>query len=360
MMLYWLQQTGHRPIALMGGGTTRVGDPSGKDESRRLLTDDAINENLKGIRAVFDKFLKFDNSGGNAVMANNADWLNTLNYIDFLRDIGRHFSINRMLAFDSVKLRLERQQELSFLEFNYMILQAYDFVELHRRHGCVLQMGGSDQWGNIVNGIDLGRRLHNAQLFALTSPLITTSSGAKMGKTAAGAVWLDPRMTSQNDFWQYWRNAEDADVIRFLKLFTKLPLDEIDRLAKLQGQEINEAKKILATQVTALIYDEKIAKGIEDSARVTFEEGGLGASLPTVEVPRAELKAGIGVRAAFIKAGLAASNGEVRRAIANNAIMVNDVRVTNEMAAITETDVTSDGAIKLSLGRKRHVLLKPV
>jgi tyrosyl-tRNA synthetase len=360
MMLYWLQQTGHRPIALMGGGTTRVGDPSGKDESRRLLTDDAINENLKGIRAVFDKFLKFDNSGGNAVMANNADWLNTLNYIDFLRDIGRHFSINRMLAFDSVKLRLERQQELSFLEFNYMILQAYDFVELHRRHGCVLQMGGSDQWGNIVNGIDLGRRLHNAQLFALTSPLITTSSGAKMGKTAAGAVWLDPRMTSQNDFWQYWRNVEDADVIRFLKLFTKLPLDEIDRLAKLQGQEINEAKKILATQVTALIYDEKIAKGIEDSARVTFEEGGLGASLPTVEVPRAELKAGIGVRAAFIKAGLAASNGEVRRAIANNAIMINDVRVTNEMAAITEIDVTSDGAIKLSLGRKRHVLLKPV
>jgi tyrosyl-tRNA synthetase len=360
MMLYWLQQTGHRPIALMGGGTTRVGDPSGKDESRRLLTDDAINENLKGIRAVFDKFLKFDNSDGNAAMANNADWLNRLNYIDFLRDIGRHFSINRMLAFDSVKLRLERQQELSFLEFNYMILQAYDFVELHRRHGCVLQMGGSDQWGNIVNGIDLGRRLHNAQLFALTSPLITTSSGAKMGKTAAGAVWLDPRMTSQNDFWQYWRNVEDADVIRFLKLFTKLPLDEIDRLAKLQGQEINEAKKILATQVTALIYDEKIAKGIEDSARVTFEEGGLGASLPTVEVPRAELKAGIGVRAAFIKAGLAASNGEVRRAIANNAIMINDVRVTNEMAAITEIDVTSDGAIKLSLGRKRHVLLKPV
>ena len=233
MMLYWLQQTGHRPIALMGGGTTRVGDPSGKDESRRLLTDEMIDENLKGIRAIFGKFLKFENAGGNAVMANNADWLNTLNYIDFLRDVGRHFSINRMLAFDSVKLRLERQQELSFLEFNYMILQAYDFVELYRRYGCVLQMGGSDQWGNIVNGIDLGRRLHNAQLFALTAPLITTSSGAKMGKTAAGAVWLNADLVSPYEYWQYWRNTEDADVERFLKLFTVLPLDEIARLAAL-------------------------------------------------------------------------------------------------------------------------------
>ena len=236
MMLYWLQQTGHRPIALMGGGTTRVGDPSGKDESRRLLTDELINENLRGIRAVFAKFLKFESDGGSAIMANNADWLNTLNYIDFLRDVGRHFSVNRMLAFDSVKLQLERQQELSFLEFNYMILQAYDFVELYRRHGCVLQMGGSDQWGNIISGIDLGRRLHNAQLFALTSPLITTSSGAKMGKTAAGAVWLDPKVTSQYDFWQYWRNVEDADVSRFLKLFTTLPLEEIQRLSLLRDR----------------------------------------------------------------------------------------------------------------------------
>ena len=360
MLLYWLQQTGHRPIALMGGGTTRVGDPSGKDESRRLLTDEAINENLKGIRAIFDKFLKFESHGGNAVMANNADWLNALNYIDFLRDVGRHFSINRMLAFDSVKLRLERQQELSFLEFNYMILQAYDFVELHRRHGCVLQMGGSDQWGNIVNGIDLGRRLHNAQLFALTSPLITTSSGAKMGKTAAGTVWLDPRMTSQHDFWQYWRNVDDADVPHFLKLFTTLPLDEIDRLAALRDREINEAKKILATEATTLVYkDPVIAKAIEESARTTFEEGGLGASLPTVQLPRAEFHAGIGVLTAFVKAGLAASNGEVRRAIANNAIMINDVRVTSEKAAIGEADLTADGVVKLSLGRKRHVLLKP-
>jgi tyrosyl-tRNA synthetase len=360
MMLYWLQQTGHKPIALMGGGTTRVGDPSGKDESRRLLTDDIINENLKGIRAVFSKFLKFTDAGGTAIMANNADWLNGLNYIDFLRDIGRYFSINRMLAFDSVKLRLERQQELSFLEFNYMILQAYDFVELYRRHGCVLQMGGSDQWGNIVNGIDLGRRLHNAQLFALTSPLITTSSGAKMGKTAAGAVWLNADQVSPYDYWQYWRNTEDADVGRFLKLFTVLPLDEIDRLAALKGAEINEAKKVLATEATALVHGRTAAEQSAATARTTFEEGGLGAGLPSFDLPRAELQAGVGVLTTFVKAGLAASNGEARRAIANNAVMVNDVRVTNDKATIGEADVTADGVVKLSLGRKRHVLLKPV
>jgi tyrosyl-tRNA synthetase len=360
MMLYWMQQTGHRPIALMGGGTTRVGDPSGKDESRRLLTDEVINENLKGIRAIFDKFLKFEGSGGNAVMANNADWLNSLNYVDFLRDVGRHFSINRMLTFDSVKLRLDRQQELSFLEFNYMILQAYDFVELYRRYGCVLQMGGSDQWGNIVNGIDLGRRLHNAQFFALTSPLLTTSSGAKMGKTAAGAVWLNADLVSPYEYWQYWRNTEDGDVARFLKLFTVLPLAEIDRLAALKDAEINEAKKVLATEATALVHGREAADQAAATARTTFEEGGLGASLPTVEVPRADLKTGLGVLTAFVKAGLAASNGEVRRAIANNAIMVNDVRVTSDKATIGEADVTANGVVKLSLGRKRHVLLKPV
>ena len=360
MMLYWLQQTGHRPIALMGGGTTRVGDPSGKDESRRLLTDEIIDENLKGIRAIFSKFLQFENAGGNAVMANNADWLNTLNYIDFLRDVGRHFSINRMLAFDSVKLRLERQQELSFLEFNYMILQAYDFVELHRRYGCVLQMGGSDQWGNIVNGIDLGRRLHNAQLFALTAPLITTSSGAKMGKTAAGAVWLNAELLSPYEYWQYWRNTEDADVERFLKLFTVLPLDEIAKLAALHGQDINEAKKVLATEATALVHGRTAADEAATTARTTFEEGGLAANLPTVEVARGEVAGGLGVLAAFVKAGLAASNGEVRRAIANNAILVNDVRVTSDKAVIGEADVTAEGVVKLSLGRKRHVLLKPV
>ncbi len=359
MLLHWLQQTGHRPIALMGGGTTRVGDPSGKDESRRLLTDEAINDNLKGIRAIFTKFLKFDDAGGNAVMANNADWLNTLNYIDFLRDVGRHFSINRMLAFDSVKLRLDRQQELSFLEFNYMILQAYDFVELYRRYGCVLQMGGSDQWGNIVNGIDLGRRLHNAQLFALTSPLITTSSGAKMGKTAAGAVWLDPTMTSQNDFWQYWRNVEDADVPRFLKLFTTLPLNEIDRLAALRDREINEAKKILATEITSLVYDPVIAKGIEESARTTFEEGGLGATLPIVNSNAILEAPGLSVLGAFVLAGLVSSNGEARRQIKNGGLKVNDMTVTDEKMLLTRKDLTADGAIKLSLGRKRHVLLKP-
>src|ERR1700729_2391480 len=360
MLLYWLQQTGHRPIALMGGGTTRVGDPSGKDESRRLLTEAAIEDNLKGIRAIFANFVKFTDAGGNAIMANNADWLNTLNYIDFLRDVGRHFSINRMLAFDSVKLRLERQQELSFLEFNYMILQAYDFVELYRRYGCVLQMGGSDQWGNIVNGIDLGRRLHSAQLFALTSPLITTSSGAKMGKTAAGAVWLNADLVSPYEYWQYWRNTEDADVERFLKLFTILPLDEIARLSALKGAEINEAKKILATSATAMVHGQAAADEAAATARTTFEEGGLGASLPSVDVPRAEIKAGIGVLTAFVKAGLASSNGEARRAIANNAIMVNDTRVTSDKATISEADLTADGVVKLSLGRKRHVLLKPV
>src|SRR3984957_2987048 len=289
IVLYWAEKTGHRPIALMGGGTTRVGDPSGKDESRRILTDDIIAANLAGIRAVFAKFLRFGNAPGDSVMANNADWLNPLNYIDFLRDVGRHFSVNRMLAFDSVKLRLDRQQELSFLEFNYMILQAYDFVELHKRAGCVLQMGGSDQWGNIVSGIDLGRRIANAQLFALTTPLLTTSSGAKMGKTAAGAVWLNADLVSPYDYWQYWRNTEDADVGRFLKLFTVMPLPEIARLAALQGGEINEAKKALATEATSLVHGREAAEQAAATARTTFEEGGLGANLPTVEIPRAEI-----------------------------------------------------------------------
>jgi tyrosyl-tRNA synthetase len=360
MLLYWLQQTGHRPIALMGGGTTRVGDPSGKDESRRLLADEAINDNLKGIRAIFTKFLKFEDAGGNAVMANNADWLNTLNYIDFLRDVGRHFSINRMLAFDSVKLRLERQQELSFLEFNYMILQAYDFVELHRRYGCVLQMGGSDQWGNIVNGIDLGRRLHNAQLFALTSPLITTSSGAKMGKTAAGAVWLNADRVSPYEYWQYWRNTEDADVARFLKLFTVLPLPEIERLSALKDAEINEAKKILATEATALVHSRPAAEEAAATARTTFEEGGLGATLPTVNSNAILEAPGLSVLGAFVLAGLVSSNGEARRQIKNGGLKVNDTTVTDEKMLLTRKNLTADGAIKLSLGRKRHVLLKPV
>jgi tyrosyl-tRNA synthetase len=361
MLLYWLQQTGHKPIALMGGGTTRVGDPSGKDESRKLLTDDAIEQNLRGIRDVFSKFLKFGSGAGDAVMANNADWLNELNYIDFLRDIGRHFSVNRMLAFDSVKLRLERQHELSFLEFNYMILQAYDFVELHKRYGCVLQMGGSDQWGNIVNGIDLGRRLMNAQLFALTAPLLTTSSGAKMGKTAAGAVWLNADMVSPYDYWQYWRNTEDGDVVRFLKLFTTLPLDEIARLAALKGQDINEAKKVLATETTTLVHGRAAAEEAEKTARQTFEEGTLAASLPTVEIPRAELEKGIGVLTAFSeKTGLVGSNSEARRHVKAGGLRVNDKTLTDEKMVLTTRDLTAEGVIKLSLGRKRHILLKPV
>src|SRR5713101_3217206 len=313
MLLYWLQQTGHRPIALMGGGTTRVGDPSGKDESRRLLTEEMIAKNLAGIREVFGKFLSFGD--GKAVMANNADWLNDLNYVDFLRDVGRHFSVNRMLAFDSVKLRLDRQQELSFLEFNYMILQAYDFVELHKRHGCVLQMGGSDQWGNIVNGIDLGRRLLNVQLFALTTPLLTTSSGAKMGKTETGAVWLNADVMSPYDYWQFWRNCEDGDVGRLLKLFTELPLDEIARLTRLKGQELNEAKKILATEATALLHGRAAAEQAAETARRTFEEGALAETLPTIEMPRATLAAGFSVLDAAVHVGLVSSKSEARRQI---------------------------------------------
>jgi tyrosyl-tRNA synthetase len=361
MMLYWLQQTGHRPIALMGGGTTRVGDPSGKDESRRILTDEMIAQNLAGIRAIFSKFLKFESDGGNAVMANNADWLNTLNYIDFLRDVGRHFSVNRMLSFDSVKLRLERQHELSFLEFNYMLLQAYDFVELNKRHGCALQMGGSDQWGNIVNGIDLGRRMNNAQLFALTAPLITTASGAKMGKTAAGAVWLNADMVSPYDYWQFWRNTEDGDVSRFLKLFTTLPLDEIARLSALKDAEVNEAKKVLANEATAMVHGRAAADAAAETARKTFEEGALAEDLPTVEIARADLDKGLGVLTAFAeKAALVSSNGEARRQIKAGGLKVNDATVSDDKMALTASDLSPEGVIKLSLGKKKHVLLRPV
>ena len=352
MMLYWLQQTGHRPIALMGGGTTRVGDPSGKDESRRLLTDEIIGQNLKGIRSNFDKFLKFEGAGGNAIMANNADWLNALNYIDFLRDVGQHFSINRMLTFDSVKLRLDRQQELTFLEFNYMILQAFDFVELNRRHGCVLQMGGSDQWGNIVSGIDLGRRSGSAQLFALTSPLITMSSGAKMGKTAAGAIWLDPRMTSPYDFWQYWRNVDDADVVRFLKFFTTLPLPEIDRLATLRDREINEAKKILATEITRGVYDPVIANNIEKTARETFEEGRMGADLPTLVV-----NVGDSILTTNTKIGFTSSNAQARQFVNDGVIFVGDQRITDVSYKIRSQDFGPDGRVLLRLGNKKRGIL---
>ncbi|WEX07307.1 tyrosine--tRNA ligase [Chelativorans sp. AA-79] len=359
MMLYWLQQTGHRPIALMGGGTGMIGDPSFKDEARKLLTPEIIEQNLAGMKKSFSRYLEFGEGPADAVMVNNADWLLDLNYVTFLRDVGRHFSVNRMLSFESVKLRLDREQSLSFLEFNYMILQAYDFVELQRRYGCRLQMGGSDQWGNIVNGIDLGRRMEDATLFALTSPLLTTASGAKMGKSESGAVWLDPAMLSPYDFWQYWRNTEDADVGRFLKLYTALPMDEIARLEKLEGSEVNEAKKILATEVTALLHGRAAAEEAAETARKTFEEGALAESLPTVDVPRSEVETGIGVLSAVVRAGLAATNGEVRRAIANNAIRVNDKPVTDDRAVIGSGDVTAEGVIKLSFGRKKHVLLRP-
>ena len=360
MMLYWMQQTGHRPIALMGGGTTRVGDPSGKDESRKILTDEIISENLKSIRKTFDKFLKFGSGPKDAVMANNADWLNSLNYIDMLREVGRHFSVNRMLSFDSVKLRLDRQQELSFLEFNYMILQAYDFVELHKRYGCILQMGGSDQWGNIINGIDLGRRMMNAQLFAITAPLITTSSGAKMGKTAAGAVWLNADLVSPYDYWQFWRNTEDGDVERFLKLFTILPLPEIKRLGALQGAELNDAKKTLATEATALMHGRAAADQAAETARRTFEEGTLAETLPTIEIKRADLNNGLGILTANVEAGLVASTSDARRQIRGGGLKVNDVTVTDEKMLLTVKDLTPEGVIKLSLGKKKHVLVKPV
>jgi tyrosyl-tRNA synthetase len=361
MMLHWLQQTGNKPIALMGGGTTRVGDPSGRDETRKILSYEEIDSNKESIKGTFSKLLKFGSGKSDAVMADNAEWLTTLNYIEMLRDVGRHFSINRMLTMDSVKLRLERDQELSFIEFNYMILQSYDFVELARRYGCNLQMGGSDQWGNIVNGIDLGRRMGTHQLYALTCPLLTTASGAKMGKTAAGAVWLNADRLSVYDYWQFWRNTEDGDVGRFLKLFTTLPLSEIGRLAALKGAEINEAKKVLATEATALLHGRGTAEQAAETAQKTFEEGAVAENLPTIGVPRAELEKGLGVLTAFAeRTGLVASNGEARRQIKGGGLKVNDATVADEKMTLGMKDLTPEGVIKLSLGRKKHVLLKPV
>lgn len=359
MCLYWLQQTGNKPIALMGGGTTRVGDPSGKDETRKILSIEDIERNKDGIKQVFSKFLSFGDGKCDAVMPDNAEWLTKLNWIEMLRDIGRHFSVNRMLAMDSVKLRLERDQEMSFIEFNYMILQAYDYAVLNQRYDCRLQMGGSDQWGNIVNGIDLGRRMGTPQLHALTTPLITTSSGEKMGKTASGAVWLNADMKSPYEYWQFWRNTDDADVTRFLKLFTTLPLDEVERLAALQGAEINEAKKALADAATALLHGAEAAAAAAETARKTFEEGAIAEDLPSIEIPRSELEAGLGVLAAFVRAGLVASNGEARRQIKGGGMRVNDAAVSDEKMTLTPRDLTPEGVIKLSLGKKRHILLRP-
>jgi len=360
MMLHWLQASGGTPITLMGGGTTRVGDPSGRDESRKILTLEQIEENKLGIQKTFARFLKFEGGGNAATMVDNAEWLTKLNYIEMLRDIGRHFSVNRMMSMDSVRMRLERDQELSFLEFNYMILQSYDFVELNRRYGCTMQMGGSDQWGNIVNGIDLGRRMGTPQLYGLTCPLLTTASGAKMGKTAAGAVWLDAGMLSPYDYWQFWRNTEDADIGRFLKLFTLLPMDEIARLSALQGAEINEAKKVLANEATALMHGREAADNAAETARKTFVEGSVAQDLPTVIVSAALLDAGLGVLSAFGPeyAKLVPSTSEARRQIKGGGLRVNDVALTDERAVLRSQDVTADGVIKLSFGRKKHVLLK--
>jgi tyrosyl-tRNA synthetase len=359
MMLRIMQQTGHKPIVLMGGGTTKVGDPSGRDASRQLLTDAQIDENMAGIKQVFSHFVRFGDGPTDAVMVNNADWLDGLAYIPFLRDYGRHFSVNRMLSFDSVKLRLEREQPLSFLEFNYMILQAYDFLELARRQNCILQMGGSDQYGNIVNGIDLARRADDRTCYGLTTPLITLANGAKMGKTAQGAVWLNPDMLSPYDYWQFWRNTDDADVGRFLRLFTELPLDEISRLEALKGQELNEAKKVLATTATAMCHGREAAEQAAETARATFEQGRLSADLPTVEVARARLEAGIRILELAVSAGVSASNGEARRLIRNGGLAVNDTPVADETSLIGLDRLTADGVIKLSAGKKRHVLIRP-
>jgi tyrosyl-tRNA synthetase len=358
MMLHWLQESGNKPVPLMGGGTTRVGDPSGRDETRKLLTPEQIEANKDGIKRVFSNFLRFGEGKTDAMMIDNAEWLTKLNYIDFLRDVGRHFSVNRMLSMDSVRMRLEREQELSFIEFNYMCLQGYDFVELNRRHQVTLQMGGSDQWGNIVTGIDLGRRMGTPQLYALTCPLLTTSSGAKMGKTAAGAVWLNEEQLSTYEYWQFWRNTEDADVGRFLKLYTTLPLSEITRLEALGGAEINEAKKVLATEATALLHGRAKADAAADTARRTFEEGETADTLPSVEVDRAELSDGLGVLTAFVKAGLVASTGEARRQVKGGGLRINDAPVTDERASIGQSDLSAEGTVKLSLGKKKHVLLR--
>ena len=357
MLLYWLQQTGNKPITLMGGGTTMIGDPSFKDEARPLLTAESIGANIEQLKRVFAKILHYGNGPSDAVMVNNADWLLKLNYVEFLRDVGRHFSVNRMLSFDSVKTRMEREQSLSFLEFNYMILQGYDFVELNRRYGVTLQMSGSDQWGNIVNGIDLSHRMGGPQLYALTSPLLTTSSGAKMGKTASGAVWLNEDLLRPYDFWQYWRNAEDADVERFLKLYTPLPLPEI---AAIVAGDINDAKKALATAVTTMVHGREAAVQAAETAKATFEQGALDLSLPTVTVPRGDLQAGLGILAALVLAGLAASNGEARRAIQGGAVRLNDQPVTDERTTLNETSLLPEGVLKLAVGKKKMVLIRPV
>ena len=359
MLLHRLQQTGHKPIVVMGGGTTKVGDPSGKDESRKLLTAETIASNIASIKTAFDRFLTFGAGPTDAIMVDNAEWLDRLAYIDFLREYGPHFTINRMLTFDSVKLRLEREQPLTFLEFNYMLMQAVDYLELERRHGCVLQMGGSDQWGNIVNGVELIRRMDAKPAFGLTTPLITTSSGAKMGKTAAGAVWLNADRLAPYDYWQFWRNTEDADVGKFLKLFTDLPMDEIARLEALQGAEINDAKKVLADAATTLLHGADAASTSRGAAEAAFEQGRLSEDLPTIEVRRGDLEAGVQIAALAADAGLASSRGEARRLAQGGGLRLNDEAISDGARTVTLADL-KDGAIKLAAGRKKIVLIRPV
>ncbi|MBI1326435.1 MAG: tyrosine--tRNA ligase [Alphaproteobacteria bacterium] len=358
MMLYWWQQCGNAPVTLMGGGTTLVGDPSGKDEQRKLLDLAAINQNINSIKGVFAQFLRYGNKPADAVMINNAEWLLHLNYLEFLRDYGRHFSVNRMLSMDSVKLRLDREQTLSFLEFNYMILQGYDFLELYRRMGVTVQMGGSDQWGNIINGVELGRRVDSVELFALTSPLLTTSSGAKMGKSVNGAIWLNADMLSPYDYYQYWRNTEDADVVRFAKLYTLMPMDEIEKLAKLQGAEINEAKKILAFEVTKLCHGEKAALEAQETARKVFEEGASGDNLPSITIEAARLQSGIALIDLLAESGLVESKGEAKRLIQGGGARINNEAVADLQKVVSANDIQADGSIKLSAGKKKHALVK--
>jgi tyrosyl-tRNA synthetase len=357
MLLRWFQRCGHKPMVLMGGGTTKVGDPTGKEEMRKILSDEQIAENMAGIKAAFSNFLEFGDGPTDAVMVNNADWLDDLNYMEFLRDYGRHFSVNRMLSQDSVKLRLEREQPMSFLEFNYMVLQSYDFLELSRRYNCVAQMGGSDQWGNIVNGVELGRRIDSTQLFGLTTPLIALASGAKMGKSAKGAVWLNAEMKSAYDYWQFWRNSDDADVARFLRLFTEMPLDDI-AAATAEGGDINEAKKLLANAATTLCHGANAARNAAETARKTFEDGAIGDSLPVIGVSRAELDAGLPAFEALQRAGLCTSGGEARRLIKDGGGRVNDTPFANETQLVSAADLNADGVIKLSAGKKRHALLR--
>jgi len=360
MLLYWLQKTGNKPLVLMGGGTSMVGDPSGKEESRQIMTPEIIESNKASIRQTFSGLLDFGDGATDATMLDNAEWLLKLNYIEFLREVGSKISVNQMLARDSVKQRLEREQSLSFLEFNYMILQGYDFAEINKRYGCTLQMGGSDQWGNILSGVDLARRLNGAECFAVTTPLITKSDGSKMGKSVAGAIWLNPDMYSVYDYWQFWRNTGDADVARFARMFTTMPLDEIARFENLEGGELNEAKKILATAATAMIHGQDAAEAAAETARQTFEQGSIDLSLPTIEVATTELNEGIGIINAAVLAGLAGSNGEARRLIKSGALKINDEKVDDERGTLSASNLLPEGVVKISAGKKRHVLIKPV